>query len=50
VLNVGLGVSFDNMQDCEGILEKAWDVNSAKAYSKQMRLYTDFSKGVAPVL
>jgi hypothetical protein len=31
-LNFGLGASFDNMQDWEGILEKAGEVNSTKAY------------------
>jgi hypothetical protein len=32
VLNVGLGVSFDNMQDRKAIREEAGEVNSTGAY------------------
>jgi hypothetical protein len=31
-LNVGLGVSVDNMQDWKGTWEKAGEVNSRKSY------------------
>jgi hypothetical protein len=31
-LNVGLDVSFDNMQDWKGIREKAGEVNSTEVY------------------
>jgi hypothetical protein len=32
VLLVGLGVSFDNMQDWKIIQEKIWEVDSTKVY------------------
>jgi hypothetical protein len=38
-LGVDLDVSFDNMEDCDRIREKAWDVNSAKAYITNGTLY-----------
>jgi hypothetical protein len=37
-LNVGLDVSFDNMKDWKGILERAGDVNSTKTQNQIMTL------------
>jgi hypothetical protein len=33
VLNVGLDVSFDNIENCKAVYEKAREVNDTKAYS-----------------
>lgn len=44
-LNVGLDVSFDNMQDCKRIREKAGEVNKYKSLH-MTRLSDEFLRGV----
>lgn len=37
-LKVDLDVSFNNMNDCKGIQEKAWEINCTEAYSTNHKI------------
>jgi hypothetical protein len=49
-LNVGLGVTFDNIWDWKGMLEKAGEIKCTKTYiTNYMRRPVEFTTGVALV-